>query len=557
MPEQWEHELKKLQKVEHPSTLDDRVADGPHPRHEPGRPTGERVAAAIVAFAVCAAVGVFGYRTLSDDDAAAGGSNVATGVPSGDETLVLELRSGADAPTATLSYGDETQVGIVEGYNWCPDGETDSASCTSGIADFAFYPPVNQYLVVPPGTPIEVTGDGSVDQMTFEDSVREADRSSSTSAVPVDDSRYALQLDATWTNGDATVWFGVQVLSSEAAAPLLLTVDCRLGLIQTDTSVVRTNADGLHILYLGSDSARSFQILSPEGEKYAVGGGTTLDARSTWSVDPGPWLIGCGRDVDIGSAVPFRLVDPDDYHAPEQLRCGEMPQTGFTSRVPSDVPHDEAIGDLLWGLANGDRVRGAGYGAETWHLGFTYVVDRGGEAVARIVLAEDGGRWSGTFATCADSGITLSDAIVTTSGGATGPDISGSGATAASATTGGGATGSSGAADAPVADKLIVRCEGLGPAVEVPRVRLQPDGLFRYEATNVADADWIVFEREDPMTAPFGHAFDTVTVEDTIRTFEPGTYWVGCRVLENGGFAGSHLDHPEAYVRFEVLPDDA
>jgi hypothetical protein len=557
MPERWEHELKKLRKVEQPSTLEDRVAEGPNAQHDPGRPTRERVAAAVVAFAVCAAVGVFGYRTLSNDDAD-GGSHVATGVPSGDEALVLDLRAGADAPTATLSYGDETQVGVVEGYNWCPDGTTDGASCTSGIADFAFYPPVTQYLVVPPGTPIEVTGDGSVDDLAFEDAIREADQLSSSSAVPVDDSRYALKLRARWSNGDATVWFGVQVLSSEAAAPVLLTVDCRLGLIRTDTSVVRTSPDGLHIRYYGSDSAHTFEILSPDGQRYAIGGGASLDARSTWSLDPGPWLIGCGRDVDIASAVPFELVDPDDHYAPWELACGEVRPTAFISGVRTSIPHDQAASEIAQGLQGGDRMRGAGYGAETFKLGPTYVVDRGGASVARIVLGEADGVWVGTLAACPDSGVTFLNATpAPATTGTTGPDISGSGATGATAATVDDATGASGGAT-PVADKLMVRCEGLGPAVDVEQVRLQPDGLFHYEATNVADADWIVFEAEDPMTPPFGQPFDTVTVEGTIRTFTPGTYWVGCRVLdETGGFDGSHLDHPEAYVRFEVLPAEA
>jgi hypothetical protein len=554
MPEQWEHELKKLRKVEQPSSLEDRVAEGPHPRREPGRPTRERVAAAVVAFAVCAAVGVFGYRTLSNDDTADGGSNVATGVPSGDNTLVLDLRSGADSPDATLSYGDETQDGVIEGYTWCPNGTGDNAECTGMSGDFASFPPVSEYLVVPPATQIEVTGDGTASSLDFQDvcdvSIPGGSCEPGTSVgelTPNEDGRYAIQLHATWPQGDATAWFGVQVLSSESAAPDMLTVDCISGVAQTDTSIVRTQPNGIAIQVV-SDGSSDIEVRD-ERDQVSLRGASS-NAGS--GLAPGHYTVGCGRDPSSDSTVPFDLVDPDDNYASWDLACGDLPQTSFTSTVPSNHPDDLAISELLRGLAPDDRIRGAGYAADMWRLGPTYVVERDGESVVRVVLGEDGDTWSGTFQGCDGTGITLSDRIVTTGGGGSGPTGSGS-----SGSTGPAASGTTGAIDT-FADTLVVRCEGLGPALAASSVRLQPDGLLDYEATNVADADWIVFEGEDPMTPPFGQPFDTVTVEGTIRTFEPGTYWVGCRVLEEtGGFDGSHLDHPEAYVRFEVLPAEA
>jgi hypothetical protein len=123
-------------------------------------------------------------------------------------------------------------------------------------------------------------------------------------------------------------------------------------------------------------------------------------------------------------------------------------------------------------------------------------------------------------------------------------------------------TGSTGSVDARPADVLVVRCEGPGPALDASSVRLQPDGRLRYEATNVADAEWVMFEGEDPMHVMHdnkgGQPFDTTTVTGSMKGFAPGTYWVGCRVIDaSGGIPESHLDHPEAYTSFEVLPADA
>ena len=123
MPEKWEHELRKLRNVEQPSTLEGRVAEGPHPHHEPGRPTRERVAAAVVAFAVCAAVGVVAVTALRDDGGSA--PPISSGVPVGEDVVVLHLSSNADGPTATVTYGDRSYDAVFEGASWCPRGRAE------------------------------------------------------------------------------------------------------------------------------------------------------------------------------------------------------------------------------------------------------------------------------------------------------------------------------------------------------------------------------------------------------------------------------------------------
>ena len=103
-------------------------------------------------------------------------------------------------------------------------------------------------------------------------------------------------------------------------------------------------------------------------------------------------------------------------------------------------------------------------------------------------------------------------------------------------------------------DVLRVRCEGLGPAVDLRRFTLQPDGLH-VEASNIADAAAVVIENAtgDVVAGPV--MFDEVT-ESFVVPLEPGMYWFGCRVLDEatGEIDGTHVERPEAYVEFEVLP---
>jgi hypothetical protein len=552
MPERWEHELKKLREVERPSTLEDRVAEGPHPHHEPGRPTRERVAAAVVAFAVCAAVGVFGYRTLSNDDVD-GGSNVATGVSSGDETLVLELATSLGQPSATLLYGDERQEGVFESTNWCPNGVTvPDAECSSSIADFAFFPPVNAFLVVPPGTPIELTGNGSVAAWQIKGAAdgHTVDGSESGETplahVPGVDGRYAINVGAHWALGDANVWFGVQVLSSESAAPDVLTVDCSLGLAQTDTSVVRTQSNGLAIQVVNDTGSSDLEVQQDDGDTIAIRQPNAHNgAEFVYGVAPGSFAIGCGRNVSRDATVPFELVDPDENYASWDLACGDLPQTSFTSTVPASHPHDLAISELLWGLAPDDRIRGAGYAADMWRLGPTYVVQRNRESVVRVVLGEEGETWSGTFQACDGTGITLSEKIVTTGGGGSGPTGSApSGPTSA--------TGVTAVTDTPLPSTLVVRCEGLGSAVDSTTVLLQVDGLH-IDATNVADAFDVRVEDADGLVPGGEIVFERANERATLD-IPSGTYWVGC---ENGMLIDTragHVEAPDSYIQIDVLP---
>jgi hypothetical protein len=531
MPERWENELKKLREFEPGADLGSRVAEGP--RGEPSPPARQRVIAGVTALVVFAAAAILAVRVFGTGSD--GPDVIAPGPTAVDERIVIELSAGSgdsQAPEATMRYGDREQHGVAESYSWCVGDE-----CTAGIADFAFYPPVGEFIVAPPGTPIEFTGDGMVESLDVTDPDGEPIAAASLHAVPDANGQYVLEVNATWADtggehGESNFFFGVQALSSLSAAPDVLHVDCSAVVARADTAVVRTQADGLHVVFEGTDGFDEYGIVTPEGtpseESFGVGGPFPFESHRGVAVDPGVWEIGCGsrdRPVEAGDLTTrFELVDPDDHWASYELGCGEPVEVSFTSSIPNSVAHEEATVQLVVGLDGEDRLRGAGYGAEGYMLGITYVVDRGGVSVARLVLTGGTETWQGTLATCPESGIGLGP--VPTSP----PEI-----------------------PADVPDLLVLRCEGFGPAADSEYVRLQSDGLH-IEATNVADASAIVVSADDGSIPEDLLPFETAT-EEFVIDVPAGSYRFGCRVESQGGeLEGPPGGAQEPYVQVIVLP---
>jgi hypothetical protein len=536
MPERWETEIRKLRRVEPEPDLGTRFEEGP--RGEPTPPTRQRVVAAVTALALFLAAGVFAVRVFGTGEEPA-----PPPASAGDEVpLVLELSSNDGEPAATLGYGDAGQEGTREGYEWCVGGE-----CVAEIADFVRYPPVFGLLVVPPSTPIEVMGDGSVERVritTLDDESVEG----SPLQLPDSNGTYVVEVDATWAGdpgGSANFVFGVQALDSPASAPDVLRVECGPGYTVTDTAVVRTQPDGLHVEVTGAEGIVAYSVIGDEDDPEAaiVGASIPDEARDLMAIPPGRWEFACrerGEQDDTDPTASFELVDPDDNYASPELACDDASERAFTSAIPGSTPHEEAAAQLVTGLGEEDRPRGAGYGAETFRTGPTYVVERGGDSVARLTLGANSDPWAGSFGVCEGSGVGLSELATPVELEPTGPS-------------------SAQLSPLPesVPDVLTVRCEGLGPAVDATRVRLQRDGLH-VDAVNVAHADLVELVPAFPTAGDWLHR---VTFEKATETFvvpdaQPGDTWVGCFVTdERGDVVGpTGEDFGQSYVTVEVLP---
>jgi len=308
-----------------------------------------------------------------------------------------------------------------------------------------------------------------------------------------------------------------------------------------DAAVVRTRADGIRVVFENTDGFRGYDILTPamaagtQSTEGFVGLGGPFPHTGAVGIDPGEWEIGCfeRQTVEPGTTTPFELVDPDDHWASFELACDEPAEVSFVSSISNSVAHEDAAAQLIGGLGAEDRLRGAGYGADRFIQGPTYVVDRGGESVGRLLLDAIGGSappegptWTGTFAACPESGIGLTEAAASPSPAPDFPDV------------------------------LVMRCEGLGPAVDADTVRLQPDGLH-IEATNVADAAVVAIHREEGNLEAIVHPFDTVT-EEFVVDVPAGALSIGCRGMnEQGEIEGGPLEWPDAYVEVTVVPAEA
>ena len=148
MPERWETQIRSCARSSRPKGY---ASGCPRTTRRAAIPPRRRVAAAVTAFVVFAAAAVLVVRALTPT-----GAPDATGEGVAAETLTLELLASDGAPAATLRYGDQTQAG-VRGLQVVL-----RRSCVAGIADFTIYPPVWEYVVVPPGTPIGASGAGTL-----------------------------------------------------------------------------------------------------------------------------------------------------------------------------------------------------------------------------------------------------------------------------------------------------------------------------------------------------------------------------------------------------------
>jgi hypothetical protein len=537
MPERWENEIRKLRTVEPGPDLGTRFEEGP--RGEPAPPTRQRVVAAVTALALFLAAGVFAVRVFGTGEEPAPPSAAA-----GDEaSLVLELSSVGNEPAATLRYGEGAQEGVREGYEWCEGDD-----CVAGIADFTHYPPVSELLVVPPSTAIEVSGDGSVERLRITGDDESIEDSGGPMRVPASNGTYVVEVDATWAGdpgGSANFFFGVQALDSPASAPDVLRVECGAGYTVADTAVVRTQADGLHVEVSGAEGIAAYRVIKEAGDpdEYAVVGSSI--PNDMMAIPPGSWEFACsefGPQDDTDPTASFELVDPDDHYAAFELSCADAPEQGFTSTFPGETPHADAARMLVTGLQEGDRFRPAGYGAEQFKVGPTYVVDRGGGSVARLTLAGGSDPWAGTFTACEGRGITLTESVGPTGSIATLEPVPPT---------------SPQPGDPAVPDVLVVRCEGLGPAADNTEVRLQEDGLH-VDALNVAHAEVVEIRASGPDQEAFIHqtAFESPRESFVVPDLEPGRIWVGCRVTdENGEIVGGLGEVPDAYVEVEVLSE--
>lgn len=543
MPERWQDELKKLRREQMPDGLRERAEAGP--RRELPNDGRQRLVAGVVAFAVFIAAGAFAWRAFGD------GSTTGTEPtrPPGVATIILDLESNDGNPTATLSSGDASQNGIREGYSWCgSDGQ-----CVSGVADFQTYPPVSEYLSVPAGALVEMTGDGVLEeiQTTLSNGDRApADVRSTVDALgaPTVPGRYVWVVDATWSDGSANYYFGIEIAPPAPQTADVLHLTCTPQSATLDSGVVRAQSDGVHIAVDASGTVTGADIVTgaTPTDFFGVGVDAQEDGSRGIAIEPGGWSVGCYGGVhggvvpsDIGTprVASFTVVDPDGVYTPVDLACAEpttrlFPVTGGTPSSGVDgtyEPSAQTVRESVAGVPGifpTDTVSGAGYAdGPGFKSGPLYTVLRDGQAVARLhIPVEVSGSWSVSVDACPGTGI--------------GPDAP---------------PGAAG----PTPDTAVLRCVGSRTEVATPIVNAQPDGLHvEVESTGGTRAVTVAsgWNRDRTFTVPI---VDGGVPTSIVVTARPGNVQISCRSngdTEPGGdpFAdrlsdGLQLQDPAGY----------
>ena len=244
MPERWQDELKKLRREEMPDGVRERAEAGP--RRELPKDGRQRVVAGLVAFAVFIAAGAFAWRAFDRAGTVGSERTLSPSLAAAPGTLVLDLSSHDNAPSFSISFEGAVQEGIRQGYNWCGSG----SGCVNGIGDFAYYSPVTEYLPVADGTTLQVTGDAE----SFEVEVSDTDGMPIKDIAVADGSlvapaagRYVWNVKSTWSQGDGNAFFGLEVLPPVDQIPDVLHLTCTPDRATADGTVVRAQADGVHI----------------------------------------------------------------------------------------------------------------------------------------------------------------------------------------------------------------------------------------------------------------------------------------------------------------------
>ena len=204
MPERWETQIRSCARLEPPEGLRERVSEGP--RGEPPSPPRRRVAAAVTAFVVFAAAAVLVVRAPPDRG------------PRRDRRRRRRRDPHARAPRERRSARGDPPVRRPDtgrrprGLQVVSDG-----GCVAGIADFTIYPPVGSTSSSRPARR-SARAVPAHSRSPRDRPRRRADlrRRSVLSPTPT---AYALEAEATWPDGEANFFFGVQVLSNRRRRP--------------------------------------------------------------------------------------------------------------------------------------------------------------------------------------------------------------------------------------------------------------------------------------------------------------------------------------------------
>ncbi|MGH2591421.1 MAG: hypothetical protein ACRDGW_11585 [Actinomycetota bacterium] len=209
---------------------------------------------------------------------------------------------------------------------------------------------------------------------------------------------------------DSRMSSGVDMVEEVAAADAAHIV-CERDAVRVETPVVRAHEEGVDVVFENPGGAWGFEF-HPHSYDYYQGMGAKLGegvSESTWTIPPGELTVACVPtarsryyEPEAKTAI-VTVVDPDGLFVPWDLICGFGEQ--FPFRIESSGNEDPAeVFRRVPGVRESDELSKPGYPRSPLHWP-TFIVFRGGEAVARIGGPWIDGEWKLLVNACPGSGI--------------------------------------------------------------------------------------------------------------------------------------------------------
>jgi hypothetical protein len=419
----------------------------------------------------------------------------------------------------------------------------------SGIADFSFYPPVSEYLLVPAGTAVQLTGDGHIEHITTilpsgEKAPTHVQALTTEPVTPSTPGRYVWMLDAKWDDGSANYYFGIEVAPPPDQVPDVLHLRCSRDSVALESGVVRAQRDGVHIAVDANDDVEGADIVTGSThEEFAdIGLDPHEDGTRGIAIAPGSWSVGCYtgagggiRPSDIGTArvAAFTVVDPGGLYPPDVLGCDSATTTTIDvtgSVAGSDQNWDSILADTtaaIPGLLPTDTVRDGGYPDGSGSKDGPHpVVIRDGSVIATLHFREfvaSGGAWSVDLESCTGSGLGDRGAVVDPT-------------------------------PAPTPDVAVVRCTADGTELDTPVVALQSDGLH-VDVTSESLSIIVQLAPDGVDSKAVAATWDGSEHQQLVMNVPAGSAQIGCRTREGGSITGGPAEYPDLFVPILILAD--
>ncbi len=209
------------------------------------------------------------------------------------------------------------------------------------------------------------------------------------------------------------LWFGTAEGAPAAGgdAASVARIECRGGTTTIETPVVRTQADGVHLLVDADVQELKFSVDDDRGTRgWELTPNTTYPFATTEWIAPGQARVQCGTSAGVTDGAAFEVVDPEGLWHETRLACeaaGNFDQRASSWFYADVNPLPEALARAIPGVRASDVIDYYGYpGPPEQPYPPSYRIVRDGQVVGIMeVVSYDDRRFADAVFSCDDSRI--------------------------------------------------------------------------------------------------------------------------------------------------------